>query len=235
MITFAVITDNFRRGRPDLLSSIRKSTHTEAAGKQEVDTLKKDVSSLKRDVSDISEDMEDLKANVGMLIRNQQAAALGAYSEFACNKKRKFHQETPAPIVSSSNDAAFADGTPYPAQVSSNTSVQHHIAPNPVVSTEMVSNLTADPSDLAEISLLNDIKPVPNNTGRNESIGATSLTSQDEAMLTSLIALDPLDEIEVLESPAPNHQQTPAATTTIAATTTTTTAAPVMSHNSGGV
>jgi hypothetical protein len=38
---------------------------------------------------------------------------------------------------------------------------------------------------------------------RIESTGAASMTSHDEAVLTSLFALDPLEEIKVLESEQP--------------------------------
>ena len=61
------------------------------------------------------------------------------------------------------------------------------------------SGMIADPA--YSEAVLKDIKPVQDNP-RNESTGAASFTSQDEAMLTSLFALDPLDEIDVIENPS---------------------------------
>ena len=56
----------------------------------------------------------------------------------------------------------------------------------------------ADPA-YSEALLTKDIRPVEGNV-RNESTGLASFTSQDEEMLTSLFALDPLDEIDVIET-----------------------------------
>jgi polyhydroxyalkanoate synthesis regulator phasin len=53
--------EKFRRGRPDLLSKIRKPNHTEAVEKQEVDELKHEVSMLRKQVSAMSCELEGVK------------------------------------------------------------------------------------------------------------------------------------------------------------------------------
>lgn len=183
-------TEKFQRGRPDLLSEIRKSNQTEAADKQEVEALKQEVTSLKRKLAEMSADMEGLKTLVGGLIQNQQAVELRAYEVPA--KKRRFSQEGPSAV--SSNPAA------------------QDVEPFPILSNgdKTMVDVTADPT-LSGMDVLKDIKP-PKSTGRNESVGAASFTSQDEAMLTSLFSLDPLDEIEVLESATDRAAPTPTPT-----------------------
>lgn len=170
-------SDKFQRGRPDLLAEIRKSSQTETADKQDVEALKQEISSLKRKLADMSTDMEGLKALVGGLIQNQQAAELRAYDATA--KKRRFTED--------------------PTTVSSIPTTQE-VAPYPIVSNvdEPMVDILADQT-LSGLDVLKDIQP-PKRSSRNESVGVTSLTSQDEALLTSLFSLDPLDEIEVLES-----------------------------------
>lgn len=219
--SFFFSLDNFRCGRPDLLSSIKKSNHTESVVKQEVDALKQEVASLKRGMVDISEDVAGLKATVGRLVQTQQAAELCAYSGFAAvaaGKRRKFHPDIPATV---SSNAGVHCETTFAASVPSNPMVQPVARKNPVLSNDMIDNLTADPP-VAEIELPQHIKPLPHNKNRNEPIGAATVNSQDEATFATLFSLDPLDELQVIESGAPDNHQTSMTLT------------PVMNYNHNG-
>jgi hypothetical protein len=181
--------EKFQRGRPDLLSEIRKSNQTETADKQEVEALKQELTSLKRKLAEMCTDMEGLKALVGSLIQNQQTTEFCAYEVPA--KKRRFNEA----LTTVPSNPAAQDVSPYPILSNGN---------------KTMFDVTADPP-LSGMDVLKDIKP-PKNTGRNESVGATSFTSQDEALLTSLFSLDPLDEIEVLESATGTNPAAPTPT-----------------------
>jgi hypothetical protein len=62
--------EQFQRGRPDLLSEIKKPSQIESADKQEVEKLKMEVVDLKRDLDAATDDMERLKQLVGALSRD---------------------------------------------------------------------------------------------------------------------------------------------------------------------
>jgi len=162
---------NFKRGRPDLLTEIRKTSQNESADKQEVEVLKNEVSSLKRTIADMTTDMEGLKALVGNLLQNQKVAEFRALN-VAPTKKRRLSNEALAPI---------------PSHCTVHSQPMH---PSYPTSADAVFSNSTEPRPMLP----------PKRTTRNESVGAASFTSQDEAMLTSLFALDPLDDIEILES-----------------------------------
>ena len=52
--------ENFRQGRPDLLSEIKKASQTDAPDRQEVDNLKKEVTELRSRLASMSGDIERL-------------------------------------------------------------------------------------------------------------------------------------------------------------------------------
>merc|ERR1711935_418538 len=58
--------EKFLRGRPDLLSEIKKSNQIEPAEKQEVESLKSEVKDLKSQFATMSKNMEQLAAVVGI-------------------------------------------------------------------------------------------------------------------------------------------------------------------------
>jgi hypothetical protein len=163
--------EKFRRDRPDLLAEIRKSNQNETADKHEVDFLKQEVFTLKRKLAEMSKDVEGLKALVGSLLHGQQVD-LQVFPPDTPSKNLKLTLDAP-PIVPSSIDIQFDD---------------MHVTP-----------LVALSNHDDDGALPEGIKPALR-SNRTESLGVSSFTSQDEAMLTSLFALDPLDEIDILET-----------------------------------
>eukprot|EP00536_Pseudo-nitzschia_multiseries_P000280 jgi/Psemu1/610/gm1.610_g len=80
--------EKFLRGRPDLLSEIKKSNQIEPAEKQEVEALKSEVNGLQAQLAKMSKNMEELAAVVGTLMKNQQ-------------EERHHHHHTGYPIFRS--------------------------------------------------------------------------------------------------------------------------------------
>lgn len=84
--------EKFLKGRPDLLSEIKKSNQIEPAEKQEVDALKLEVKDLKSQIATMSKNMEQLAALVGGMIQEEQKHhhANGRYvQDSPASKKRK--------------------------------------------------------------------------------------------------------------------------------------------------
>jgi hypothetical protein len=166
--------EKFQRGRPDFLSEIRKSNHTEAADKQEVDALKCEVRELKEKLASMSSDMEKLAALVGDMMKNQQMQQ-DQFTAEGTSKKRRV-MPVPSPVQS----------TPILPQ----TDV---LKPLPVTSLPDAS--TARDADLF---LMDDVitskidpsfPPPCKVSPRQESVASVaSLTSNEEEILTSLFA-----------------------------------------------
>lgn len=168
--------EKFQKGRPDLLSEIRKSNHSESADKQEVETLRHEVKDLKERLASMTNDMDKLTSIVGNLMQSHVS-----FGTDAASKKRKFlHQ--PSPVGSGIQGALDTN------------SLSESIPMPPITGSNAIDDLSGGMPPMPKAS---------SNTARVESIGAASFTSQDEEMLASLFALDPLDEINVLESNPP--------------------------------
>ncbi len=89
--------EKFMRGRPDLLSEIKKSNQIEPAEKQEVDSLKNEVKDLKSKLATMSKNMEQLASLVGGMMKNQEEQQKRA-NHFAQNppsKKRRISVSIP--------------------------------------------------------------------------------------------------------------------------------------------
>jgi hypothetical protein len=180
--------EKFQRGRPDLLSEIRKSNHTEAADKQEVDALKCEVKELKSKLFNMTHDMEKLASLVGNMMKNQQLQQKDQYVQDGTSKKRRV---MPVPATAS---------VVVPTQVKSSVLNETILQPLPVTSLPDAS--TARDSDLYDDSTSISLKLTESSTpalpaptklaSREESV--TSLTSVDEEILTSLFALEPTDD-----------------------------------------
>jgi hypothetical protein len=174
--------EKFQRGRPDLLSEIRKSNHTEAADKQEVDALKTEVKDLKSKLANMTNDMEKLASLVGNMMNNQQLQQKDQYVQDETSKKRRV---MPVPVTA----------LVVPTQVKSSVVNETILLPLPVTSLPDAS--TARDSDLYDDSTCLKMSegsiPAPTKlASREESV--TSLTSVDEEILTSLFALEPSDD-----------------------------------------
>lgn len=192
--------EKFQRGRPDLLSEIRKSNHTEAADKKEVDQLRSEVQDLRSRINSMAKDMEKLTALL-------QAAAPALAAEMfttstISNKKRKI---TPLPSPVGSSEATSVSPEPMPV-----TSLPDpHTAPD----ADLVLNLTnvtmgnvvepqsSDMNKNLKVLVPNvpKIPPVPSPNQltsaalRDESLA--SLSPVDEEILTSLFSLEPSSTI----------------------------------------
>lgn len=173
--------EKFQRGHPEWLTEIRKSNHTETADKQEVETLRAEVTSLKRKVANMSRDMEGLKALVGSLFQSNQLQNQALAPEIP-SKKLKLSLEAPDFV---SSNVGVKQSEPTMASVISLSNPDEK---------KVLVDVSADPAPPKP-----DALPLQSSVP-DESIGLGSFTSQDEEMLTSLFALDPLDEIDVLET-----------------------------------
>jgi hypothetical protein len=63
--------EKFQRGRPDLLSEIRRTNRTEVAEKHEVNALKEEIVDLKEYMAGMKRDLGGLKDLVGSLLQGQ--------------------------------------------------------------------------------------------------------------------------------------------------------------------
>lgn len=178
--------DKFQRGRPDLLSEIKKSNHTEAAEKHEVDALKMEVRDLKTQLYNMTKDMERLAALVGNMMKNQEEHSQQKVSEHftidPVSKKRRVsaqHEMSP-PLppspVKSQPLVKSASIVPQPFPVTSSL---------PDASTAKDADLFAETTtDLIEIP----DTPARSKIAKDDSLG--SFGAYDEDMLATLLALD---------------------------------------------
>jgi hypothetical protein len=182
--------EKFRRGRPDLLSEIRKSNHTEAADKQEVDTLKAQVKELKFKLTNMSNDMEKLAALVGNMMKNQQLLQTDLYTQEGSSKKRRV---APGPVVPTTVPSATLHDTDFQPMA---------VMSLPDASTAIDSDLFVMDDDIFKLDQASVpfLPPAEKVGTRQESIA--TLTSSDEDILTSLFALEPSseeDDIDIVE------------------------------------
>jgi hypothetical protein len=191
--------EKFQRGRSDLLSEIRKSNHTEAAEKQEVDFLRSEVKNLKTTVAH----METTVANMGshmkkltslveniMTSQHQMHADETYLQESSPKKRRKMS------IPSSVKSAPL----PLPTTHKNEPILPLPVTSLPDASTARDSDLYMMEDTVVKMENPNLMMAFPSPTNmmipREESIA--SLTSTDEEILTSLFALDSSDDDNIL-------------------------------------
>lgn len=200
--------EKFQRGRPDLLTQIRKNT-TETADKQEVDQLRSEVRELRASLARVNDDVAKLKAVVELLVKSQDVAGI-TYPELSSNKKRKI-ADFP---VSAPTSTPFTSVVPLPETVGLTSDVvsdirEDSVAPMPVTSEASLVPLPVPSSDDAikssSLSIMSpvgeswpempSIKPVSGFTHRNESIGTTlSSTLDDDMLISSLLGINDDDD-----------------------------------------
>jgi hypothetical protein len=181
--------EKFQRGRPDLLSEIRKTNRAEVAEKHEVDALKEEITDLKQDMAGMKRDLDGLKELVGSLLQGQQANqqhVQHGYPSEIPSKRMKCSLDLPY-AVTSQNDVE--NRTVLEPKQIPYTALSHDGDSNPFGDFASEPSITKGP-----LSVLPGQHP-----DRNESIGLSSVNSQDETILTSLFALDPFDEVNVLQ------------------------------------
>jgi hypothetical protein len=173
--------EKFQRGRPDLLGEIRKSNHNESADKREVEHLKNEVDHLRSKLATMSSDLEQLTGVVGTLMKNCQLHDIDS-------KKRKITQG-PDPVLSWHK---MEHGTP---DLSS-------LEPMPVGSLSYEAALF---EDLAKDPTIDPFASAIHNSEQCEyfprSVSLEGHESQDDEAMASLLALDPVDEIKILQNP----------------------------------
>ena len=198
--------EKFQRGRPDLLSEIRKSNHTEAADKQEVDALKTEVKELKSQLANMSNDMEKLASLVGDMMKTQQQKKEQQQQphkntkyiqpESGCKKRRVMVKtepthDLPSPVKSSLPPLNDLPTLPQPLPVTS--------LPDP--STARDSDLYDVSTSLAQSGIdttMSDL-PTPSKLAhRDESM--TALTSADEEILASLFSYESSEDENFLDA-----------------------------------
>lgn len=183
--------EKFQRGRPDLLSEIRKSNHNEAAEKQEVDALKCEVHELKTKLSNVSTDMEKLASLVGSMMTSQQIQT----EKDGASKKRKV-LPAPTPIRSTGIFDPLMQPLPVTSLPDASTACDSDL---------FMADDTFNAAKKEGNSLIKATFPDPmvTNNPRQESsvmsITNASLTSTDEEILTSLFALEPNVEDNFME------------------------------------
>ena len=155
--------EKFQRGRPDLLSEIKKSNHTEAAEKQEVDALKAEVRQLKNQINSMQKDMQRMMAVFGAVVKNHEQQQFDLYAadpSSPASKKRRVN-DVPSPIKS---------------QVAHPSSVP---SLHDDVDATLMTTSTAPP-----------LPPPSNEFTKEDTIGSLSLNGYDEDLLNTLLALD---------------------------------------------
>jgi HSF-type DNA-binding len=215
----------FQRGRPDLLSQIRKNS-SETVDKQEVDQLKSEIRDLKDALCSLNDDVARLKTLVACLVKNQVVPIPPKmhFPEVACKKRKAMGGEYLMPAQSEASIALTATALkalpPYSNGVNASWPDMHGIRPDAASKAPKLMNGGRPMSILSEASLTplpiksNGIvkKPMydsgmnaewldfscilPSAITRNGSIGGASL---DEDVLASLLALENDDDLTFFE------------------------------------
>jgi hypothetical protein len=183
--------EKFLRGRPDLLSEIKKSNQIEPAEKQEVDALKNEVKELKSQLAIVSKNMEQLAALVGSMMKNQEEQQKQAdrYVKDSTSKKRRLS-------VSVSNRQMPISKAMPPSPVKSHMIDNKVSSIHPFPVTSLPDASTANDSDLftevPEIPLPPASPFISEDFSKENSLGSLvgSLSEYDEDLLATLLALD---------------------------------------------
>jgi len=185
--------EKFQRDRPDLLAEIKKSNHNETADKQEVEHLKNEVDHLKGTISSMELEMQKLKHVVASLIQSQHPAPQPITSEPLRKKVKR--ERTIDPL----DTLQMSDFDTQPIPVTSDGHVVNKQF-NDVFHGDNLDNIYGFKNPVAPVS-----QGQPTNAFEIDSV-----TSSDEQILASVLALDSEEEL-IQENPNPNvaaHQPT---------------------------
>jgi len=181
----------FQRNRPELLINIRKTNHnnTEAADKQEVESLKKEISDLKKNLAWVSDDLIKLKALVVPLLKNQQLQQENEFipepmPDIPSSKKRKVAE----PSMQFLPETAFSEPEPM-AQ--------------PSFDSFPIDDITISELDEAHEPSVAVMPPPPPPAPTSLSERNQSTGTLDQDVLASIFALDPSDELSVFDGHGP--------------------------------
>lgn len=174
--------EKFRRGRPDLLAEIKKSNHTEAADKQEVDVLRNELKDLKAKMCTMNSEMEKMATLVASVMQQQQQQHLRPACFVPEPKKRKL-----------GHNGSFLNDPTIPAPVCS----------------EPLRRVTSMEKGMLGA---NDVVPIgigefPSRRSRSDLLAPgriasmASFSSTEERILSSLFALESSDDVNVVRQP----------------------------------
>jgi len=181
--------EKFLRGRPDLLSEIKKSNQIEPAEKQEVDALKTEVKELKAQLAIMSKNMEQLATLVGSMMKNQEHKKREGYVQDSTSKKRRLTISAP------SHQSSVSRAMP-PSPVKSHVIDCGVPKIQPLSVTSLPDASTASDADLYMEPPRLPLPPASPFTSKDfskeSSMGSLvgSLSEYDEDLLATLLALD---------------------------------------------
>jgi HSF-type DNA-binding len=225
--------EKFQRGRPDLLTQIRKNT-TETADKQEVDQLRGEVRDLRIALLRVNDDVTKLKAVVELLVKSQDVSGQSlslSYPEIPSSKKRKIATADLAVSAPTSSTPLITSNATHPDftglksdVINDNLDDDVPMAVTSEASLVPLPILSSDDAIFNSISLsklpfggawpdMSNIAPASALSRRNDSIGTTISSSLDDDMLiSSLLGIGDDDDdaafFDDLESVAPNSNPT---------------------------
>ncbi len=177
-----------------MLSEIRKSNHTEAADKKEVDQLRSEVHDLRSRINSMAKDMQKLSALL------QAAAPSIAAEVFAtstiASKKRKI-TPLPSPVGSFETTSVSPEPMPVTSLIDAERLNDSGLKPSNVSIENEVEPLSSESNSTRNVVVphVPKIPPVPSPNHltsasmRDESLA--SLSPVDEEILTSLFSLEP--------------------------------------------
>lgn len=173
--------EKFQRGRPDLLCEIRKSNHTEAADKQEVDALKNEVQDLKARMATMNQEMEKMATLMASVMQNQQL---------------KRHQQMPDLMASKKRRMNSVDNL-----------LQDPCMPLNVSSDSLKKSGSMDMNSIMPLNMnqKNSMGSLAGFGARNAS--TSSFNSIDGQILSSLFALESSDNVSTVREMKPQVQQ----------------------------
>mmetsp|Transcript_7500 Transcript_7500/g.18429 ORF Transcript_7500/g.18429 Transcript_7500/m.18429 type:complete len:470 (-) Transcript_7500:496-1905(-) len=191
--------EKFLRGRPDLLSEIKKSNQIEPAEKQEVEALKNEVKELKSQLATMSKNMEQLAGLVGSMVKNQeeQQKQTDRFVRDSAAKRRRLSLSVPNRQISMSK------GMP-PSPVKSHVINKDVQSVQPLSVTSLPDASTVNDSDLyTDISgiPLPQASPFSKEFRKESSLGSISGSplEYDEDLLATLLALDDDDSPNLID------------------------------------
>lgn len=191
--------EKFLRGRPDLLSEIKKSNQIEPAEKQEVDALKNEVKELKSQLAAMSKNMEQLTGLVSSMMKNQEEhqKQTDRFVNNSSSKKRRISVSVP-------NQQVLMTKAMPPSPVKSHVIENNLTRIQPVAVTSLPDASTANNSDLftevPEIPIPH-ASPFSKEFSKESSLGSIIGTplEYDEDLLATLLALDDGDSQNLIE------------------------------------
>jgi len=224
--------EKFLRGRPDLLSEVKKASQVKAAAQGEVDALKEEVRDLKSQLAVVTKNVDQLMSLVERLTRNPQQEYGNDQQQHGRHSDRIYVKDEPASKkrrVSVSSPSSPSPVLP-PSPVQSRHSIyddKSTIRPSTVTSLPPLgqSNDTGTMDESLDATTT-DMPPLPSapdfSTEREDSVGSTwgTLSDYDEDIIAELLALD--DDVSN-DTDAQNSQEMPEPTPDAAVSSSTAT------------